>query len=105
METQIIAFERALVALQEHTINENGSWHPEDPMRGSCFNILSTDYDLDSRLTAACVMAGFEPVPLLFPMKTVMWVMPGSVRVACGYGAMPVEMFTAVIHPRGHSHE
>jgi hypothetical protein len=70
-------------------------WNPEDPLCGSYFRTLSVDYDPCALLSDAADYAGIDAQGLRFPIKTVMWIDPGEVRVACGYGAADVVVWTA----------
>lgn len=66
------------------------SWDSSDPMRGSYGRTLGVDYNPDARLRQAAEDAGIGALSLRFPCKTMMWVDPGKVQVAKGYGAKPV---------------
>lgn len=54
-----------------------------EPHRGSAFRTIMVDYGPDPILKDAADVAGVKA--LLLPMKTCMWVNPGSVRVSHGY--------------------
>jgi hypothetical protein len=52
---------------------------------GKC--CLSTDYDPKNELKEALHEAEIYDGSARLPIKTLMWVEPGKVSVACGYGA------------------
>lgn len=54
---------------------------------------IATDYHPDAPLSEALSCAGLNPHSMtLLPLKTVMWVDPGRVAVAAGYGAQAEEL-------------
>jgi len=79
--------------LQDKWTISNVSWNIEDPIRGSYFRTIGVDYQPDHILTRALNSIGHQVQIRSFPMKTVMWINPGSVEVALGYKAKPVEIF------------
>lgn len=68
------------------------SWNPKEPSWGSYHRTLSVDYHPDHLLSFAARAAGFDP-DARFPLKTVMWVNPGEVKVGEGYGRQPVVVY------------
>jgi hypothetical protein len=82
---QIAAFEQHLCAGLLVLLKAD-TWDETDPGRGGYFRTVAVDYDPDPLLTGAARQAGFK-ADLRLPIKTVMWINPGEVSVACGYGA------------------
>ncbi len=72
----------------------SGSWRDavekDDPQWGSALRTICVDYGPEQILADAAEVAGISR--LRFPYKTVMWVSPGSVEVALGYGSPAVEL-------------
>lgn len=86
------AFEAALKELlPDHLLR---CWTPEDPSCGSSLRCLSCDYGPCQLLQEAAHRAGIDPFCPPFPMKTVMWINPDSVRVKHGYGAPDQVLWT-----------
>lgn len=71
------------------------AWKPEDPTFGAYGRSLGVDYHPDRLLADAAEAAGIGAPMLRFPCKTMMWVNPGQVEVAKGYGARPVTIYRA----------
>lgn len=100
-DEQVDAFRReGAKAIEEHlrrweTGHHAGSWRPEEPQWGSALRVIAIDYGSDPVLRDAARRAGFELKTLDLPLKTVMWINPGIVRVAEGYGAEPVVLWAA----------
>jgi hypothetical protein len=67
-----------------------GGWDPAEPQRGSANRAIGCDYGPDQVLNDAAMRAGLSIQMLDLPMKTVMWINPGVVKVAEGYNADPV---------------
>lgn len=94
---QVDAFRRELaVTIEEHLCRwetgvHEGSWRPEESQWGSALRAFGCDYNPERILTEAAERAGFKIGGLDLPMKTVMWVNPGEVKVAEGYSA-PIEV-------------
>jgi hypothetical protein len=83
---QIDTFESALIrGISEAPGFSGDDWRPEQPMWGGARRILATDYDPEPLLEEALKAARISD--LLLPIKTIMWVDPGSVKVSRGYGA------------------
>jgi hypothetical protein len=61
----------------------------EDPQWGSALRAIDVDYGPHELLADALEAAGIpaRKGTLLLPLKTVMWVNPGEVKVAAGHGA------------------
>jgi hypothetical protein len=72
-----------------------GGWDPAEPLRGSANRAIGCDYNPDQVLQDAGARAGIEVRMLDLPMKTVMWINPGEVKVAEGYGVLPVTVWKA----------
>jgi hypothetical protein len=65
-------------------------WDVTNPSRGSYWRTIAVDYDPDPTLRQAAAKAGIKiRYSETFPIKTVMWINPGCVKVALGYGAAP----------------
>ncbi|MFF9310116.1 hypothetical protein ACF1BS_04310 [Streptomyces sp. NPDC014748] len=92
-QAQIQAFREALADEIERHI-EHG-WQPENPDFGSYMRTIGVDYGPDPVLADAAEKAGFELKTLDLPMKTVMWIDPGVVKVAEGHSAQPVVIWRA----------
>lgn len=62
------------------------SWDPRERHWGGASRVISIDYAPDTLLVLAACRAGITGcIDPLFPIKTVMWINPGSVKVRCGY--------------------
>ncbi len=94
-EAQISAFRVALRAELVRRIGTN--WYPDNPRFGGALDgrVVATDYGVDPThnplgvaLAAAGIVntRGFIQDERL-PIKTIMWIEPGRVTVAGGYGA------------------
>ncbi|MGW0993508.1 hypothetical protein [Streptomyces sp. NPDC002520] len=93
-QAQIEAFREALAEeIEQHV--EKYSWRPDEPDFGSYMRSIMVDYGPDPVLADAAEHAGFELKVLDLPMKTVMWINPGIVKVAEGYSAQPVIIWRA----------
>lgn len=65
----------------------------QGPQWGSAFRTIAVDYKPDQLLRDALAAAGLPSgAQLLLPMKTVMWVNPGIVKVAAGHGQPEEEL-------------
>lgn len=65
----------------------------EGPQWGSALRTIAVDYGPDPVLADALAAAGLpRRAGLLLPMKTVMWVNPGQVKVAAGHGQAEEEL-------------
>jgi len=89
----------------EHRIEEflardvaRGCWNPAQPQFGSAMRTVGVEYGPDQVLAEAAKAAGIELRTWDLPVKTVMWVNPGRVTVACGHQAELVTVWEA---PRG----
>lgn len=85
-EEQIAGFEKSLEATIRRSCQE--CWDPAEPSRGSYFRTIGVDYGPDLCLVTAANVGGFD-IDYRLPIKTVMWINPGEVKVAEGYGAAP----------------
>ncbi|MFI6249020.1 hypothetical protein [Streptomyces sp. NPDC051016] len=93
-QAQLEAFREALVdEIDQHVAQY--SWRPDEPDFGSALRAIAVDYGPDPVLADAAERAGFELKILDLPMKTVMWINPGTVTVAEGYSAQPVVIWRA----------
>jgi hypothetical protein len=103
---QIDQFEGALAAIVTKVFIETDSWQraKRDPHWGSAVRTLSVDYGPCDELRAAYQFAGgpFRCTGV-FPLKTMMWINPGSVRVRYGYHAAEVELMKTVEETAGKS--
>jgi hypothetical protein len=96
---QIDQFEAALAAIVTKVFIETDSWQraKRDPHWGSATRTLSVDYGPCDELRAAYQFAGGPLRSVgVFPLKTVMWINPGSVKVRYGYHAAEVELIRLV---------
>ncbi|WDO09932.1 BTG family protein [Streptomyces murinus] len=85
-QDEIDAFREALADEIEEHVAECG-WRPDEPDFGSALRALAVDYGPDPVLADAAERAGFKLTMFDLPLKTVMWVNPGVVKVAEGHGA------------------
>lgn len=88
-EEQVKQFGDILFNLLYHDFNIN--WDEKCPMRGSGLRCLSVDYAPEGHLETAARKAGIDE--RRFPVKTIMWIDPGSITVAVGYGAKPISIY------------
>jgi hypothetical protein len=86
-------FEAALRRNIVARINERKGWCPESPGWCSYARTLSVDYNPDAVLSDSLAESGESPGLTSLPWKTVMWINPGEVKVACGYRAPPVTIY------------
>lgn len=70
-----------------------GAWRPDEPRWASSLRSVSIDYHPWSLFRDAADRAGFRLPGLALPIKTVMWINPGQVRVAVGYFGEPVTIW------------
>lgn len=82
------------VTIEEHlarweTESSEDAWRPDNPQWGSALRAFGCDYGPDPVLEEAAERAGFTLRSSDLPMKTVMWINPGQVKVAEGYSALP----------------
>jgi hypothetical protein len=93
---QIDAFRAALACeIEQHLDRWPECWQPEDPQLGAGFRIVRTDYGPDPVLRRAAERADFRLTSFDLPMKTVMWINPGVVKVAQGHGASITDIWRA----------
>ena len=92
-DEQIAAFESALASHLQAACEKH--WHSDDPIRGGVYRTTATDYAPEGVLVDALQDAGIADGDLRLPIKTVVWIDPGKVDVACGYGAKPVRIYPA----------
>lgn len=104
-DQQRTAFARELAPLIEAHLRENetgiweGAWRRDDPKRGSAIRDVSIDYAAHPVLRQAAEAAGIELKTLDLPLKTVMWINPGEVIVAEGYGSDGVDVWRGEASP------
>ncbi len=93
---QILKFEAFLGSAIQQELIQSDSWRraieKDDSGWGSAFRTVATDYGPEPILRDALHEAGIKVNSGLLPVKTVMWVSPGSVRVSAGYRAEIVEL-------------
>lgn len=91
-DEQVAAFQSELgFTIEQHLIREEAtyhrdSWRPHEPQWGSGCQAFGCDYGPEWMLTQAAEEAGFKLGMLDLPLKTVMWVNPGEVKVREGVG-------------------
>ena len=78
-------FEQALKDLLPEHLSK--CWDTNLPGLGSYLRCLACDYHPEEALAEAAKIAGIPATCPPFPMKTVMWVNPDSVKVKHGYRA------------------
>jgi hypothetical protein len=91
-QSQVETFRAALRELIDERIVGHDSWteavEKGEPRWGASFRVFGTDYGPDPILADALARAGIHAGALSpLPVKTRMWVNPGRVVVAHGYGA------------------
>ena len=84
-DTQLDAFSKELTEQLRTQLSK--TWDPSRPTFGSALNTLDCDYGPNAMLSAAAIKAGIATCCPPFPMKTCMWIMPGTVEVRYGYRA------------------
>jgi hypothetical protein len=83
---QIDAFRTALAdRIEKHLAKY--CWLPDEPDFGSYMRAVVVDPVPDDVLADAAERAGFRLTSFDLPMRTVMWIDPGIVKVAAGHGA------------------
>jgi hypothetical protein len=74
-------------------------WRPEQPNWGSALRCVGVDYHpaavLEEAAEAALGADRTRELSPLWPIKTLMWIDPGVVRVQHGYGAERKDIFPA----------
>jgi len=65
-----------------------------DPPAGSYHRVVSTDYRPDEVLSTALSTANINDGGYRLPMKTIMWINPGAVSVAQGYGVQSITIYS-----------
>ncbi|MFF2094833.1 hypothetical protein [Streptomyces sp. NPDC058202] len=85
-QAQIERFRDALAELIEDHVGGD-AWRPDNRLWGSAMRIVEVGYAPDEILSGAADQAGFELKLSDLPLKTVMWINPGEVKVAEGYSA------------------
>ncbi|MFF0139700.1 hypothetical protein ACFYRN_25005 [Streptomyces sp. NPDC005227] len=96
-QAQIERFRDALAELIEQHVDGDG-WRPDNPLWGSAIRTVEVGYAPDEILSGAAEQAGFELKLSDLPLKTVMWVNPGEVKVAEGYNA-PIRSVWRAVSP------
>ena len=88
-------FEDALARLGHEVIDEDDGWDVTRPEWGAIHRTCcKVDYNASRVLTQAANEAGIANIDMRLPIKTVMWINPGSVKVAKGYRASVEEVYT-----------
>lgn len=93
-EEQIRRFEAKLaelIALQPGFGDD--MWDTKDPIRAGAYRGLHVDYHPTKEMEIAAEDAGIRGIEFLLPIKTNMFIDPGSVRVGCGYKTPLVEIY------------
>jgi BTG family protein len=75
--------EALAVGIEQH-LAQWGRWDPAKPHFGSALRSIGVDYGPERVLTDAVDAVGLKISRVAWPMKTVMWIDPGEVRVAVG---------------------
>lgn len=84
-------FQDALeTAIEEYLATK--AWDPAAPWKDN--RVIGVDYEPDVVLSAACIAAGIDDMDARLPKKTKLWIDPGEVSVALGYGAQPEVIWT-----------
>lgn len=83
-EEKVQAFKDALIAALKQDLAENEHIFP-----------FGCDYSPDQILNDAANIAKINQVHSRLPIKTIMWVEPGSVSVAHGHGSSTVVIYSA----------
>lgn len=93
-EKQLATFRDSLTKSLMERLPDCG-WDVDNPGHGSCVSgrCLAVDYHPDLFLRDAANDAGIDRHMLRFPMKSCMWISPGSVKVRHGYSAGDQEIF------------
>lgn len=89
---QIDEFETTLALIVTRRFCQSDGWKPDNPMWGSACRVLAVDYGACDELRAAYQFAGGGRNDQVFPIKTIMWISPGSVKVRYGYGGQEEEL-------------
>jgi hypothetical protein len=63
-----------------------------NPRWGSGIRVIAVDYHPMKLMKEAACRAGFDLGMTRLPIKTCMWINPGEVSVACGYGSDQVTL-------------
>jgi hypothetical protein len=108
MRTPMTADERALFVerlatrIEAHFV-ATPDWERAkgEPNWGSACRVLGVDYGpnlmLASALVAAVGNTRADTLSLLWPIKTMMWINPGEVKVSHGYRADPIVIYPAKV--------
>jgi hypothetical protein len=70
-------------------------WRTDVPNWGSGMRTIHCDYHPDNALEAAAQKAGIYDLYFRCPIKTIMWINPGEVKVSCGYRAPDEVIYSA----------
>ena len=98
-EWQVKMFRNALVALLAVRCAASG-WKEDDPNWAAAHRGLHADYGPDCTIRAALEYAMIGDGELRVPIKTSMWVNPGSVKVRHGYGSSVTVLYPAAEVPK-----
>lgn len=93
-EEQLDEFETILASIIRKRFMKEEDWQKakENPHWGSAFRTLHVDYGACGELRAAYQAVGGNVGAGVFPIKTTMWINPGSVKVSYGYGSPEEEL-------------
>lgn len=94
-DEQLDDFEQYLATIITMRYMRDDHWNraKSDPNWGSATRVLAVDYGPCDELRAAHQLAGgSKKGDCVFPIKTIMWISPGSVTVQYGYGASVVQL-------------
>ncbi len=89
-------FRTALICLMAARFAE--TWRENEPGWASYYRTVGTDYHPDAILSAALDFAGVTGGSLTLPIKTLMWVNPGSVIVRPGYHGKEIALMGELLH-------
>lgn len=95
-ERQLQMFRDILTASIKAKITGAGSWNVDEPMWGACTEgrCIGVDYGPEPLLRDAATSAGINTNR--FPIKTCMWISPGTVKVSHGYRAQDKQIYPPV---------
>jgi hypothetical protein len=94
---QIDLFESCLARIVDKRFCQSSGWKPDQPKWGCAMRTLAVDYGACDELRAAYQYAGGTLNARVFPIKTVMWISPGSVTVRYGYGSDSEELLVKAV--------
>ncbi|MEU6318132.1 hypothetical protein [Streptomyces sp. NPDC047009] len=92
---RIDAFRTALADRIEQHLAQY-CWLPDEPDFGAYVRAIMVGYRRGDVLADAAERAGFTLTSFDLPVRTVMWINPGIVKVAAGHGAQSVAIWKAL---------